>query len=371
MVKQRRSRGESIIAFNSGEPLADVPSYITDAASIACRMEEMHRYTDARGLPSLRKDIVSKCLRDSGVEIDIEQVNVSNGAKQAIYEAVLATVGVGDEAIVLAPYWPSYIDAVALAGGTAVVAQIVDVYDIDSVIEKLDESVSDRTRLVVFSNPCNPSGRVFTADEMARIGSWATRHGVWVLSDEIYEHMNYVPSGSLTSYLCIADSAANGIVINGVAKSYSMTGWRVGWSITPPALARGIASLRSQISSNVCNISQFAAASALSAGLREVALARDELRQRRDLMVELLSGIDGVSWTIPDGGMYVFARIRDYGDHFDSTVKLAEYLLDRHGVATVPGEAFGCPGYLRLSFSLPERDIHEGVARLRSGLEVG
>ncbi len=249
----------------------------------------------------------------------------------------------------------------------------MDADTVDSIINRLDNTLTERSTVLIFSSPCNPSGRVFSAAELQRIGGWASQHGLWVLSDEIYEHLNFTTDAA-ASYLQVKDCERNGVVVNGVAKAYSMTGWRVGWSIAPEGLAEGIGTLRSQISSNVSNVSQFAATAALSAGLRDVALARDELKQRRDLMVELLLNLTDVRFIVPQGGMYVFACFDAFtnrslgGTTIISTVDLAALLLDRYGVATVPGEAFGCPGYLRLSFSLPERDIEDGVLRLRNGL---
>jgi aspartate aminotransferase len=370
-AKALKAEGRPVIVFGAGEPDFPTPDYIVEAAVDACRDPKNHRYTPAGGLPELKKAIAEKTLRDSGYAVTPSQVVVTNGGKQAIYEAFATMLDPGDEVIVPAPYWTTYPESVQLAGGVSVPVVADETQEYKVTVEQLESVRTDRTKVLLFVSPSNPTGAVYTADEIRAIGRWVEDHDLWVLTDEIYEHLVYdgVETGSMP-VLC-PELADNCVVVNGVAKTYAMTGWRVGWLIAPPDLAAAAANLQSHATSNVANVSQRAALAAVTGDLSAVAQMKESFDRRRKTIVSMLSEIDGVVCPMPKGAFYVYPSVKgllgqEYdGRVIDSSADLAEYILEQAEVAVVPGEAFGTPGYLRLSYALGDDDLVEGITRLQ------
>ncbi len=370
-AKALKAEGRPVIGFGAGEPDFPTPGYIVDAAVEACKDPKNHRYTPAGGLPELKKAIAAKTKRDSGLEVEPAQVLVTNGGKQAIYAAFAAMIDPGDEVIVPAPYWTTYPEAIQLAGGVPVDVLADETQDYKVTVEQLEAARTDRTKVLLFVSPSNPTGSVYTADEIRAIGQWVEDHDLWVLTDEIYEHLVYdgVETGSMP-VLCpyLQD---NCVVVNGVAKTYAMTGWRVGWMIGPKDLVKAATNLQSHATSNVANVAQRAAIAAVEGDLTAVDEMRAAFDRRRQTIVSMLNEIDGVVCPNPQGAFYAFPSVKgllgkDHGGTLiDSSADLAEYILDTAEVAVVPGEAFGAPGYLRLSYALGDDDIVEGITRLQ------
>jgi aspartate aminotransferase len=370
-AKALKAEGRPVIVFGAGEPDFPTPDYIVEAAVDACRDPKNHRYTPAGGLPELKKAIAEKTLRDSGYAVTPSQVVVTNGGKQAIYEAFATMLDPGDEVIVPAPYWTTYPESVQLAGGVSVPVVADETQEYKVTVEQLESVRTDRTKVLLFVSPSNPTGAVYTADEIRAIGRWVEDHDLWVLTDEIYEHLVYdgVETGSMP-VLC-PELADNCVVVNGVAKTYAMTGWRVGWLIAPPDLAAAAANLQSHATSNVANVSQRAALAAVTGDLSAVARMKESFDRRRKTIVSMLGEIDGVVCPMPKGAFYAYPSVKgllgkEYdGRVIDSSAELAEYILEQAEVAVVPGEAFGTPGYLRLSYALGDDDLVEGITRLQ------
>ena len=370
-AKALKAEGRPVIGFGAGEPDFPTPSYVVDAAVAACSDPKNHRYTPAGGLPDLKKAIVAKTLRDSGLEIEPSQVLITNGGKQAIYGAFAAMLDPGDEVLVPAPYWTTYPEAIALAGGVPVDVLADETQDYKVTVEQLEAARTDRTKVLLFVSPSNPTGSVYTADEIRAIGRWVEDHDLWVLTDEIYEHLVYdgVETGSMP-VLCpyLQD---NCVIVNGVAKTYAMTGWRVGWMIGPADLVKAATNLQSHATSNVANVSQRAAIAAVEGDLTAVDEMKQAFDRRRRTIVSMLNEIDGVVCPTPTGAFYAYPSVkgllgREYdGQVIDSSAALAEYILDTAEVAVVSGEAFGSPGYLRLSYALGDDDLVEGITRLQ------
>jgi aspartate/methionine/tyrosine aminotransferase len=370
-AKALKAQGRPVIGFGAGEPDFPTPGYIVDAAAEACHDPKNHRYTPAGGLPELKQAIVDKTRRDSGLEVAASQVVVTNGGKQAIYEAFATMLDPGDEVIVPAPYWTTYPEAIQLAGGVAVPVLADETQEYKVTVEQLESARTERTKVLLFVSPSNPTGAVYTADEIRAIGRWVEDHGLWVLTDEIYEHLVYdgVDTGSLP-VLCpyLADHT---VVVNGVAKTYAMTGWRVGWLIAPPDLAAAAATLQSHATSNVANVAQRAALAAVTGDLSAVAEMKAAFDRRRTTIVSMLNEIAGVVCPMPEGAFYAYPQVkgllgREYDARtIDTSADLAEYILEEAEVAVVPGEAFGTPGYLRLSYALGDDDLVEGITRLQ------
>ncbi|MGI8523079.1 MAG: pyridoxal phosphate-dependent aminotransferase [Nocardioides sp.] len=370
-AKALKAEGRPVIGFGAGEPDFPTPDYIVEAAIEAARDPKNHRYTPAGGLPELKKAIAEKTLRDSGYDVDPSQVVVTNGGKQAIYNAFAAMLDPGDEVIVPAPYWTTYPEAIQLAGGNVVPVLADETQDYKVSVEQLEAARTEGTKVLLFVSPSNPTGAVYTADEIREIGQWVEDHDLWVLTDEIYEHLVYdgVDTGSMP-VLCpfLTDHC---VVVNGVAKTYAMTGWRVGWMIGPKDLVAAATNLQSHATSNVSNVAQRAALAAVSGDLAAVAVMKEAFDRRRRTIVSMLGEIDGVVCPMPEGAFYAYPSVkgllgREYdGRVIDSSADLADYVLDQAEVAVVPGEAFGSPGYLRLSYALGEGDLVEGVTRLQ------
>ncbi|WP_426242474.1 pyridoxal phosphate-dependent aminotransferase [Nocardioides sp. LHG3406-4] len=370
-AKALKAEGRPVIGFGAGEPDFPTPGYIVEAAVEACRDPKNHRYTPAGGLPELKKAIAAKTLRDSGYAVDPAQVLVTNGGKQAIYAAFAAMLDPGDEVIVPAPYWTTYPESIRLAGGVPVDVLADETQDYKVTVEQLEAARTERTKVLLFVSPSNPTGAVYTADEIRAIGQWVEDHNLWVLTDEIYEHLVYdgADTGSLP-VLCpfLAD---NCVVVNGVAKTYAMTGWRVGWMIGPTDLVKAATNLQSHATSNVSNVAQRAALAAVSGDLSAVEEMKTAFDRRRHTIVSMLNEIEGVLCPMPGGAFYAYPSVKgllgkEYaGRVIETSAELAEYILEEAEVAVVPGEAFGSPGYVRMSYALGDDDLIEGVSRLQ------
>ncbi|MEO3974277.1 pyridoxal phosphate-dependent aminotransferase [Streptomyces sp. CAU 1734] len=370
-AKALKAAGRPVIGFGAGEPDFPTPDYIVEAAVEACRTPKYHRYTPAGGLPELKKAIAAKTLRDSGYEVDPAQVLVTNGGKQAIYEAFAAILDPGDEVIVPAPYWTTYPESIRLGGGVPVevVADETTGYRVS--VEQLEAARTERTRAVVFVSPSNPTGAVYSREDTEAIGRWAVEHGLWVLTDEIYEHLVYGDAVFTSLPAVVPEIRDRCLVVNGVAKTYAMTGWRVGWIVGPKDVVKAAANLQSHATSNVSNVAQVAALEAVSGNLDAVAEMREAFDRRRRTIVRMLNEIDGVLCPEPEGAFYAYPSVKELlgkeirGRRPASSVELAALILEEVEVAVVPGEAFGTPGYLRLSYALGDEDLVEGVSRIQ------
>lgn len=372
-AKAMKASGVDVIGFGAGEPNFPTPQAIVDAAAEACRDPRNHRYTPTAGLPELREAIAAKTLRDSGYEVDPSQIVVSNGGKQAVYESFQILLDPGDEVIIPAPFWTSYPEAVKLADGKPV--EVLSGHDQQFIptIEQLEHARTPRTKAIILNSPSNPTGAVWDEELVRAVGQWALDHHLWVISDEIYEHLTY--DGAHTSYVGALVPEVRGqlLVLNGVAKTYAMTGWRVGWLIAPPEVAKAAGKLQGHMTSNVSNVSQRAALCAVSGGLEEVSHMRAAFDIRRKAISSALNAIPGVSCTVPQGAFYAFPNVEALlntplgpnASRAASSSELAALLLEEAHVAAVPGEAFGAPGYLRFSYALSDEDLIEGMRRMQ------
>jgi aspartate aminotransferase len=365
-----RAAGQPVVSFGAGEPDFPTPAVVVEAAQQACADPSMHKYTPTAGLPDLRAAICAVTARDSGLVLEPDQVLVTNGAKHAVFTAFMALLDPGDEVLIPAPYWTTYPASVRLVGGTPViVATSASARHLASV-EALEAARTPRTKALVFNSPCNPTGSVYPPDLVAAIGRWAAEHDVWVLCDEIYEHLVFGDAVQSSMPVLVPELADRAFVINGVAKTYAMTGWRVGWLAAPHDVAEAAVNLQSQITSNISNIAQRAALAALSGDLSAAHEMRTAFDRRRLAMAARLNAIDGVSCTVPDGAFYCFPDVSGLlgrtlaGRASSTTAALAEHLLDAALIAVVPGEAFGTPGHLRLSCAISDDDLDEGLVRL-------
>jgi aspartate aminotransferase len=369
-AKALKAAGEDVIGFGAGEPDFPTPAHIVEAAVEACRDPRNHRYTPTPGLPELREAIAAKTVRDSGYTVQASQVVVTNGGKQAVLEAFATLLDPGDEVLVPAPYWTTYPEAIALAQGTSVVIQTDEETGFRVTVDQLEAARTERTKVLLFVSPSNPSGAVYPREHVEAIGRWAVEHGIWVITDEIYEHLVYGGRTAPSMPAVVPELADNCIVVNGVAKTYAMTGWRVGWLIGPPDIVKGATNYQSHATSNVANVSQRAALAAVSGDLSCVAEMRSAFDRRRVRIWEALNEIDGVTCVEPEGAFYAYPSFKGVlgreirGRTPQTTLELAEVLLDEARVAIVPGEAFGTPGYARLSYALGDDDLAEGVARI-------
>jgi aspartate aminotransferase len=369
-AKALQAAGEDVIGFGAGEPDFPTPAHIVEAAAAACRDPKNHHYTPAGGLPELKEAIAAKTKRDSGLDVKASQVLVTNGGKHAVFTAFAVLCDPGDEIILPAPYWTTYPEAITLAGGEPVVIDT----DVESgfkvTLEQLDAARTPRTKALLFVSPDNPSGAVYTPDETKAIGEWSVEHGIWVITDEIYEHLTYGPHAFSSMPVLVPDIADQCVVLNGVAKTYAMTGWRVGWLIGPDDVAKASTNFQSHATSNVCNVAQRASLAAVSGGLEDVAMMREAFTRRGTTMHGMLQDIDGITCLEPQGAFYCFPDMRGLlgrpiaGTTCSTTLELADVVLDRAKVAFVPGEAFGAPGYGRFSFALGDDDLVEGIKRL-------
>ena len=369
-AKALKASGENVIGFGAGEPDFATPDHIVEAAIAACSEVRNHRYTPAGGLPELREAIAAKTLRDSGVTVDAAQVLVTNGGKHAVYTAFAALCDPGDEVICPAPYWTTYPEAITLAGGVPVIVDTDDTAGFKVTVDQLEAARTLRTKVLLFVSPDNPSGSIYTPDEVAAIGRWAVEHGVWVITDEIYEHLVYGDNEFSSMPALVPEIAEQCLIVNGVAKTYAMTGWRVGWLIGPNDVIKAATNFQSHATSNVSNVAQRAAIAAVAGPLDDVVRMREAFARRGAAMHAALNAIDGVSCIAPQGAFYCFPNVsgllgRDIaGQTAATTLELADLVLSEAKVAFVPGEAFGAPGYARFSFALGDDDIAEGIARI-------
>jgi aspartate aminotransferase len=369
-AKALRARGEDVIGFGAGEPDFPTPEHIVAAAVEACRIPANHHYTATGGLLELRAAIAGATTRSSGLEVAPSQVLVTNGAKQAVYEAFATIVDPGDEVLVPAPYWTTYPEAIALAGGVAVAVPTDETLGFHVTVEALEAACTLATKVLLFVSPNNPTGAVSTRDEVAAIGAWAQDRGLWVVCDEIYEHLVYGDRRAFSLPVLTPSLAERAIVVNGVAKTYAMTGWRVGWMIGPADVVEAATNLQSHATSNVANVAQAAALAALEGGLDAVAAMRDVFDRRRVTIHRMLNECTGVTCVEPEGAFYAFPSVagllgrRVAGRPVASSLDVAAVAIDEAKVAVVPGEAFGAPGYLRLSYALGDEELVEGITRL-------
>ena len=370
-AKALKAEGRPVIGFGAGEPDFPTADYIVAAAVAAAQDPASHHYTPAGGLPALKRAIVDKTFRDSHYQVTPTQVLVSNGAKQAIYNAFAALLDPGDEVLLPAPFWTTYPEAIKLAGGTAVEVFAGEDLDYLVTVEQLEAARTPRTKALMFCSPSNPTGSVHSPDQIREIGRWAVANGVWVVTDEIYEHLTYDGARSVSMPVEVPELADTCVVINGVSKTYAMTGWRVGWMIGPHDVIKAATNLQSHSTSNVANLSQWAAIAALDGPLDAVDEMKVAFDRRRRAMVGMLNDIEGVDCPVPKGAFYAYPSVRGLlgktirGRACNTSVELAALILDEAEVAVVPGEAFGPSGYLRLSYALGDADLAEGISRLQ------
>lgn len=369
-AKALKAAGEPVIGFGAGEPDFPTPDYIVEAAAEACRDPKNHRYGLAGGTLELKAAIAAKTKRDSGYEVDPSQVVITNGGKHAVYNAIAGVVDPGDEVLIPAPFWTTYPEPVRLAGGVPVEVS-TDIHSgFKATVEQLEAARTVNTKALIFVSPSNPSGAVYSKEQVEAIGRWAAEHEIWVLTDEIYEHLVYDDHEFHSIATLVPEIADRCIVLNGVAKTYAMTGWRVGWLIAPPDMAKALTSLQSHQTSNVAMVSQVAAQVAVEGNLDAVHMMREAFDRRRKTMHAMLDGMIGVECLAPEGAFYAFPSFEGVigrtirGVKIDSTLALADVVLEQAKVAFVPGEAFGSPGYARFSFALGDDDLGEGLTRI-------
>lgn len=370
-AKALKAAGRPVIGFGAGEPDFPTPDYIVNAAVDAAKLVANHRYTPAAGLPELRDAIVKKTKRDSNYEITADQVLVTNGGKQAVYQSFASILDPGDEVILPSPYWTTYPECIKLAGGVSVEVFADETQNYLVSVDQLEKVRTPKTKVLLFCSPSNPTGSVYSPEQVKAIGEWALANGLWVVTDEIYEHLLY--DGATAPSICVAvpELADRTIIINGVAKTYAMTGWRVGWMIGPKDLIKGATNLQSHLSSNVSNVSQRAAIAALNGDLSAVHKMGEAFDRRRKLIVKLLNEIPGVTCPTPTGAFYVYPSVKNVlgkeirGRRPKTSAELAALILEEVEVAAVPGEAFGPSGYLRFSYAIGDEDIVEGISRVK------
>ena len=371
-AKALKAEGRPVIGFGAGEPDFATPDYIVAAAVAAAKDPANHRYTPAGGLPDLKKAIVKKTARDSHYEVAPEQVLVTNGGKHAVYNTFAALIDPGDEVLLPAPYWTTYPEAIKLAGGSVVEVFAGEDQGYLVSVAQLEAARTPRTKALLFCSPSNPTGSVYSPEQVGEIGRWALANGIWVITDEIYEHLTYDGVRSASMPVEVPELADTCVVLNGVAKTYAMTGWRVGWMIGPRDVIKAATNLQSHSTSNVSNVSQRAAVAALNGSLDAVDKMKVAFDRRRRTIVRMLNEIEGVQCPTPAGAFYVYPSVRDLlgktirGRVCSTSVELAALILDEVEVAVVPGEAFGPSGYLRLSYALSDTDLIEGVTRIQN-----
>jgi aspartate/methionine/tyrosine aminotransferase len=370
-AKALKAAGRPVIGFGAGEPDFPTPDYIVEAAAAATKVVANHRYTPTPGLPELRQAIVEKTKRDSNFEITVDQVLVTNGGKQAVYQAFATILDPGDEVILPSPFWTTYPEAIKLAGGKSVEVFADESQNYLVTVDQLEAARTGKTKALLFCSPSNPTGSVYSPEQVKAIGEWALKNKVWIIADEIYEHLLYDGATAPSLPVVVPGLADTTIIINGVAKTYAMTGWRVGWMIGPKDVIKAATNLQSHLTSNVSNVSQRAAIAAITGNLdavREMGVAFD---RRRKLIVELLNDVPGFACPTPQGAFYVYPSVKGAlgktirGKVANTSAELATIILDEVEVAAVPGEAFGPSGYLRFSYATSDEDIVEGIGRIK------
>ena len=371
-AKELQAAGEHVIGFGAGEPDFPTPRAIVEAAEAACADPTYHHYTPTAGLPALRSAIAEKTRRDSGFDVQASQVLVTNGGKQAVSNAFTVLCDPGDEVLIPAPYWTTYPESVILSGGVPVAVPSDESTGFRVSVDDLEAALTPRTKVLLFVSPSNPTGAVYPRDAIEEIGRWAVERGLWVLTDEIYEHLVYGSATHHSMPVVVPELAETCLVVNGVAKTYAMTGWRVGWMIGPADAVNAATNLQSHQTSNVANVSQAAALCAVSGDLSAVAMMGEAFDRRRKTIVGMLNDIDGVECVAPEGAFYAFPSVKGLlgreirGQRPTTSAELAALCIAEAKVAVVPGEAFGAPGYFRMSYALGDEDLAEGVRRLAS-----
>ena len=370
-AKALKAAGRPVIGFGAGEPDFPTPDYIVEAAAAATRVVANHRYTPTPGLPELRQAIVDKTKRDSNLDITVDQVLVTNGGKQAVYQAFASIIDPGDEVILPAPYWTTYPEAIKLAGGKAVEVFADESQNYLVTVAQLEAARTPKTKALLYCSPSNPTGSVYSAEQAKAIAEWALANNIWIISDEIYEHLLYDGAKAPSLPALVPAVADTTIILNGVAKTYAMTGWRVGWMIGPKDVIKAATNLQSHLTSNVANVSQRAAIAALTGNLDAVHKMGEAFDRRRKLIVGLLNEIPGFECPTPQGAFYVYPSVKGVlgktirGKVANTSAELATIILDEVEVAAVPGEAFGPSGYLRFSYATNDEDIVEGIGRIK------
>ena len=376
-AKALKAQGRPVIGFGAGEPDFPTPDYIVEAAAAATRVVANHRYTPTPGLPDLRDAIVAKTKRDSNYEITTDQVLVTNGGKQAVYQAFATIINEGDEVLLPAPYWTTYPECIKLAGGVSVEVFANETQNYLVSVEQLEAARTPKTKAILFCSPSNPTGSVYSPAQVKAIGEWALKNNIWVISDEIYEHLLYDGASAPSMPVMVPGLADTCIILNGVAKTYAMTGWRVGWMIGPKDVIKAATNLQSHLTSNVSNVSQRAAIAALTGDLKAVHAMGEAFNRRRALIVGLLNEIPGFVCPTPTGAFYVYPSVKGVlgktirGKTPTTSAELATLLLEEVEVAAVPGEAFGPSGYLRFSYATSDADIVEGIGRIKKLITEG
>jgi aspartate/methionine/tyrosine aminotransferase len=370
-AKALKAAGRPVIGFGAGEPDFPTPDYIVDAAAAATKVVANHRYTPAPGLPELREAIVAKTKRDSNYEITVDQVLVTNGGKQAVYQAFATIIDPGDEVLLPSPFWTTYPEAIKLAGGKSVEVFADETQNYLVTVEQLEAARTPKTKALLFCSPSNPTGSVYSPEQVKAIGEWAVKNNIWIISDEIYEHLLFDGATAPSLPVLVPALADTCIIINGVAKTYAMTGWRVGWMIGPKDVIKAAANLQSHLTSNVSNVSQRAAIAALTGNLDAVHKMGEAFNRRRKLIVGLLNEVPGFNCPTPTGAFYVYPSVKGAlgksirGKVANTSAELATIILEEVEVAAVPGEAFGPSGYLRFSYATSDEDIVEGIGRIK------
>jgi aspartate aminotransferase len=370
-AKALKAAGRPVIGFGAGEPDFPTPSYIVEAAAAATKIVANHRYTPTPGLPELRQAIVDKTKRDSNYDITVDQVLVTNGGKQAVYQAFATIIDPGDEVILPAPFWTTYPEAIKLAGGKSVEVFADETQNYLVNVDQLEAARTGKTKALLFCSPSNPTGSVYSAEQVKAIGEWALKNNIWIIADEIYEHLLYDGATAPSMPVVVPALADQTIILNGVAKTYAMTGWRVGWMIGPKDVIKAATNLQSHLTSNVANVSQRAAIAALTGNLDAVHEMGVAFDRRRKLIVSLLNEIPGIECPTPQGAFYVYPSVKGVlgksirGKVANTSAELATIILDEVEVAAVPGEAFGPSGYLRFSYATSDEDIVEGIGRIK------
>ena len=369
-AKALKAAGRPVIGFGAGEPDFPTPPYIVQAAIDAASKVANHRYTPAGGLPDLKEAIIAKTKRDTHYEISADQILITNGGKQAVYQSFATIIDPGDEVLLPSPYWTTYPECIALAGGKSVEVFADETQNYLVTVEQLEAARTPKTKALLFCSPSNPTGSVYSPEQVKEIGEWALKHGIWVIADEIYEHLLYDGAEAPSLPVVVPGMADKTIIVNGVAKTYAMTGWRVGWMIGPKDVIKAATNLQSHLSSNVSNVSQRAAIAALTGDLSAVHEMGVAFDRRRKLMVKMLNEIPGVSCPTPTGAFYVYPSVKGIlgkeirGKRPQTSAELATLILEEVEVAAVPGEAFGPSGYLRFSYATSDEDIVEGITRV-------
>jgi len=376
-AKALKAAGRPVIGFGAGEPDFPTPDYIVSAAASAAAVPANHRYTPTPGLPDLRDAIVAKTKRDSNYEITADQVLVTNGGKQSVYQAFATIIDPGDEVILPSPFWTTYPECIKLAGGKTVEVFADESQNYLVTVEQLEAARTPKTKALLFCSPSNPTGSVYSPAQVKAIGEWALKNNVWIIADEIYEHLLYDGAKAPSMPVVVPGLADSTIIINGVAKTYAMTGWRVGWMIGPKDVIKAATNLQSHLTSNVSNVSQRAAIAALTGDLSAVHKMGEAFDRRRKLIVGLLNEVPGFECPMPTGAFYVYPSVKGAlgktirGKTAKTSAELATIILDEVEVAAVPGEAFGPSGYLRFSYALGDEDIVEGIGRIKKLLTEG